>query len=308
MTTAPIFERLALIGCGLIGSSIARAAKAEGAARFITAWDQSADVRARAESLDLCQIADSPHEAVAGADCVILATPVGALSDAAAAIAPHLAPGAVLTDVGSVKEAAIAAIAPHAPAHVFFVPGHPIAGTERSGPEAGFAHLFHGRWHILTPLPDPRPDYSDAVERLAQFWQALGAQVERMEPRRHDLVLAITSHLPHLIAYSIVATASDLERVTRSEVVKFSAGGFRDFTRIAASDPVMWRDVFLNNKEAVLEMLARFSEDLASLQRAIRWDEGDQLHKLFSRAREVRRAIIDAGQDTPFADFGRNKP
>ena len=236
------------------------------------------------------------------ADCVILCTPVGTYGALAAAIAPALKPGAVLSDVGSVKAAVVAAIAPHVPKGVHFVPAHPVAGTEYSGPDAGFAELFDNRWCILTP--PPKTDRA-ALERTRAFWRALGANVEVMNPEHHDLVLAITSHVPHLIAYNIVGTAADLETVTRSEVMKFSAGGFRDFTRIAASDPTMWRDVFLNNKKAVLEVLGRFSEDLAYLQRAIRWGEGDKLFELFTRTRAVRRSIIDLGQETAEPDFGR---
>jgi cyclohexadieny/prephenate dehydrogenase len=235
---------------------------------------------------------------------VVLSVPVGASGALAAEIAPHLRPGAILTDVGSVKAAVVRDIAPHVPKGVHFVPGHPIAGTEQSGPEAGFAELFDNRWTILTP--EPRTDKA-AVETLKAFWAALGAKVEIMTPEHHDMVLAVTSHLPHLIAYNIVNTAEHLERVTDSEVIKFSAGGFRDFTRIAASDPTMWRDVFLNNKEAVLEMLGRFSEDLTVLQRAIRFGDGETLFRLFTEARAVRRGIIEAGQDTAAPDFGRQK-
>jgi cyclohexadieny/prephenate dehydrogenase len=221
------------------------------------------------------------------------------------AAAPGLKDGAIVTDVGSVKGAVVDAVSKHLPAHAFFIPGHPIAGTEHSGPDAGFAALFHNRWHILTPLKDERPEYAVAVDKLEAFWRMLGAQVERMDANRHDVVLAVTSHLPHLIAFNIVAMAEDLENVTESEVVKYSASGFRDFTRIAASDPTMWRDVFLNNREAVLEVLGRFSEDLAALQRAIRWGEGDTLYNLFDRARRMRREVIEAGQDTPAPNWGR---
>jgi cyclohexadieny/prephenate dehydrogenase len=246
---------------------------------------------------------ENPAEAVSGADLVILCTPVGAFGEVAQKIAPALKPGAIITDVGSVKMAVIRDVGPHVPSGVHFVPGHPIAGTEHSGPEAGFPELFDGRWCILTP---PAGTDATAVETLAEFWRGCGSRVEVMEARHHDLVLAITSHVPHLIAYNIVGTASDLEQVTQSEVIKFSAGGFRDFTRIAASDPTMWRDVFLNNREAVLEVLGRFSEDLSRLQRAIRWGEGDVLFDLFTTTRAIRREVIEAGQDTPAANFGRD--
>jgi cyclohexadieny/prephenate dehydrogenase len=241
-------------------------------------------------------------EAVADADCVILAMPVGAMGAAAAEVGPHLKPGAVLTDVGSVKRAVADAVAPHVPASVHFIPGHPIAGTEQSGPDAGFASLFRDRWMILTPLAPETP----GQDALAAFWTALGASVEIMDVDRHDLVLAITSHVPHLIAFNIVATAEDLEAITESEVVKYSAGGFRDFTRLAASDPIMWRDVFIANREAVLEILGRFTEDLAALQRAIRWGDADALQATFTRARRMRREVIDAGQDIAAPNFGRN--
>ena len=302
-----LYERLAILGIGLIGSSLARATQASGAARSVALCDANADVRARARGLDLGEIFEDAAAAVAGADLVVLATPVGAMGEAARAIRDALAPGAVLTDVGSVKGAVIEAVAPHARDDVYFIPGHPIAGTEHSGPEAGFATLFRGRWHILTPLEDARGAYADAVARLGDFWRALGANVEFMAPARHDVVLAVTSHLPHLIAYNIVAMAEDLENVTENEVVKYSASGFRDFTRIAASDPVMWRDVFLSNREAVLEVLGRFTEDLAALQRAIRWGDGQVLFDTFERARRVRREVIEAGQDTPAPNWGRDE-
>ncbi len=236
---------------------------------------------------------------------VILCTPVGTFSALAAEIAPHLKKGAILTDAGSVKTAVIRDVGPHVPEHVHFIPGHPIAGTEFSGPESGFAELFDDRWTILTPLPDAD---EAAVAKLKAWWEACGSMVEIMTPEHHDLVLAVTSHVPHLIAYNIVGTVSDLERVTEKEVIKFSASGFRDFTRIAASDPIMWRDIFMNNKEAVLEILGRFTEDLAALQRAIRWGDGDALFDLFTRTRAIRRGIIDAGQETPAPDFGRKIP
>jgi cyclohexadieny/prephenate dehydrogenase len=240
---------------------------------------------------------------VAGADLVIMCIPVGACGETAREIAPHLAKGAVISDVGSVKGSVARDVAPHLPDHVHFIPAHPVAGTEHSGPDAGFAELFINRWCILTP---PEGTVADATEKLRAFWAGLGARVEIMTPDHHDLVLAITSHVPHLIAYNIVGTAADLETVTQSEVIKYSASGFRDFTRIAASDPTMWRDIFLNNREAVLEMLGRFNEDLAALQRAVRWGDGDALFNLFTRTRAIRRSIIEAGQDTPAPNFGRS--
>jgi len=298
------FDRIAIIGAGLIGASIAHAARDAGAAKSIALFDADADVRARARKLNLGEIPDTPEQAVADADLVILAVPVGAMGRAAQSIASALKPGAVVSDVGSVKGAVVEAVKPHLPEKTIFVPGHPLAGTEHSGPEAGFATLFKGRWQILTPLGDS-PAERDAQLKLAQFWEKLGARIDVMSPERHDVVLAVVSHLPHLIAFNIVAMAEDLESVTESEVVKYSASGFRDFTRIAASDPTMWRDVFLNNKDAVLEVLGRFSEDLAALQRAIRWGEGDTLYDLFDRARRMRREVIDAGQDTPAPNWGR---
>jgi cyclohexadieny/prephenate dehydrogenase len=300
------FERIALIGIGLIGSSIAHATRRGGLARHIAVHAKSAASREAAVRLGL---ADSVHEtaaaAVEGADFVVLCTPLGAYGPIAREIGAHLAPGAIVTDVGSVKSAVIRDVAPHLGPSVHFVPGHPVAGTEQSGPEAGFAELFENRWCILTP--EPGTD-ADATARVTDWWAAMGAKVEIMDARHHDLVLAITSHVPHLIAYNIVGTASDLETVTRSEVIKYSAGGFRDFTRIAASDPTMWRDVFLNNREAVIEMLGRFTEDLIALQRAIRWGEGQTLFDLFTRTRAIRRGIIDAGQEIPAPDFGRHLP
>jgi cyclohexadieny/prephenate dehydrogenase len=300
------FERLALIGAGLIGSSIARAARARGVVRSVVATARSAATRKRVMELGFADdVAATNVEAAKDADLVIVCIPVGACGPVAAEIGPHLAPGAIVSDVGSVKAAVVRDMAPHLPAHVHFVPAHPVAGTEHSGPDAGFAELFVNRWCILTP-----PDHVDrkAVERLAEFWRALGANVEVMSAEHHDLVLAITSHLPHLIAYTIVGTADELAAVTRSEVLKFSAGGFRDFTRIAASDPTMWRDVFLANKEAVLEMLGRFNEDLATLTRAIRRGEGDTLFNLFTRTRAIRRGIVTLGQDSAAPDFGRPHP
>jgi cyclohexadieny/prephenate dehydrogenase len=298
-----IFQRLALIGIGLIGGSIALTARRAGVVGHVAVSTRSVDTLARAKELNL---GDSFHvdpvEAVRDADCVILCIPVGAVGAATATIAGALKPGAIISDVGSVKASVVAQMKPHLPEGVQFVPAHPVAGTEYSGPDAAFASLFDNRWCILTPPPGTDPQ---AVETLADFWRQLGANVETMTPEHHDLVLAITSHVPHLIAYNIVGTAADLETVTESEVMKFSAGGFRDFTRIAASDPTMWRDVFLNNREAVLEMLGRFNEDLAALQRAIRWGDGDTLFNLFTRTRAIRRGIIAAGQETAVADFGR---
>ncbi|MGP9821039.1 prephenate/arogenate dehydrogenase family protein [Salinarimonas sp. NSM] len=299
----PLFARLALVGLGLIGSSIALAARRQNLAGTIVAADADADVRARAQALGLADaVYADATEAAREADCVVLCVPVGACGAVAAAIGPVLEPGAIVSDVGSVKGAVIAAVVPHLPAGVHFVPAHPVAGTEQSGPEAGFATLFVNRWAILTPAEGTDPD---AIERTRTLWEGMGSAVEIMSAPHHDLVLAITSHVPHLIAYNIVGTAADLEQVTQSEVIKFSAGGFRDFTRIAASDPTMWRDVFLNNKEAVLEMLGRFNEDLSALARAIRWDDGETLHALFSRTRAIRRGIVSEGQDAPAPDFGR---
>ena len=301
--TAVIFPRLALIGIGLIGSSIALAARRAGAAGHIAISTRTPATLKRAEELHLGDSFHAdPAEAVAGADCVIVCVPVGASGEVAAKIAPALKPGAIVSDVGSVKQSVIRQMAPHIPPGVHFIPAHPVAGTEHSGPAAGFAELFDNRWCILTPPPGTDPP---AVERLAGFWRALGAHVEVMAPAHHDMVLAITSHVPHLIAYNIVGTAAHLEEVSQSEVMKYAAGGFRDFTRIAASDPTMWRDVFLNNKEAVLEMLGRFSEDLTALQRLIRYGDGDALFDLFTRTRAIRRGIIEAGQETPEPDFGR---
>ena len=300
----PVFERLTIIGLGLIGSSIARAARRANAAKIIVAADISPDVCARVRELGLAdEVSDDLAAAVSHSDCVILCVPVGACGAVAAAMAPGLKPGAIVSDVGSVKGVVVAAVQPHLPAGVHFIPAHPIAGTEHSGPDAGFATLFKNRWLILTPVENGD---SAATEKLAAFWKAFGSNVEVMDAAHHDLVLAVTSHLPHLIAYNIVGTAADLEEVTQSEVIKFSASGFRDFTRIAASDPTMWRDVFLNNRDAVLEMLGRFNEDLSALQRAIRWGDGDALFNLFSRTRAIRRSIIEQGQDTAAPDFGRH--
>ena len=298
---APPFKHVALIGLGLLGSSLAHAIRAHLPETRVTGYDADPAVRARAAELGRAQIVADPVEAVRGAELVILSVPVGAMADAATALAPGLAPDTVISDVGSSTQSVARALAAALPGHTV-IPAHPVAGTERSGPDAGFATLFHNRWCILTPAAE-----ADAaqVARLTALWQALGANVETMDAAHHDLVLAITSHLPHLIAYTIVGTASDLEAVTRSEVIKYSAGGFRDFTRIAASDPTMWRDVFLTNKDAVLEMLQRFTEDLTALQRAIRWDDGDALFELFSKTRAIRRSIIAEGQDDARPDFGR---
>jgi len=304
--TEPLFERIAIIGLGLIGSSLARLCHAKKLARVLVASDASADVRARAADLKLADIvAETSETAAADADLVILCVPVGAMEATAAAVAPALKPGAILSDVGSVKAAVIGAFERHAPKGVHIIPAHPVAGTEYSGPDAGFATLFLDRWCILTPQDDAD---AAAVEKLSRFWEAGGARVQMMTPQHHDLVLAITSHVPHLIAYNIVGTAHDLETVTESEVIKFSAGGFRDFTRIAASDPTMWRDIFLNNKDAVLEMLGRFTEDLTALQRMIRNGDGQGLFDLFTHTRAIRRSIIAEGQETPAPDFGRRKP
>lgn len=303
----PVYDTVAVIGCGLIGSSMLRAICARRAASRLVAVDSSPEVRARVEALGLAdRVAGDPVAAVAEADLVILATPPGVIAAALEALAPALKPGATVTDVGSVKGAVADAFAA-LPSGVHPVPGHPIAGTERSGPDAGFAELFDGRWTILCPLERPGDDYAVAVAALSAFWRRLGATVELMDARHHDLVLAVTSHLPHLIAYNIVGTAADLEEVAQAEVMKFSAGGFRDFTRIAASDPVMWRDVFLLNKDAVLEILARFTEDLQALSRSIRWGEGDKLEALFARTREIRRGIVAAGQESAEPNFGRDR-
>ncbi|HEX5998995.1 MAG TPA: prephenate/arogenate dehydrogenase family protein [Hyphomicrobiaceae bacterium] len=301
--SVPMFERVALIGLGLIGSSLSHAMRRAGLVRSIVGHARTAQTRETGLRLGLIDKAyATAAEAAAGADLIILCAPVGAYAALAGDMAPALGRGAIVTDVGSVKGAVVRDVGPHIPAGVHFIPGHPIAGTEHSGPESGFAELFDGRWTILTP---PVGANANAIEKLTGFWRACGSNVEMMDPDHHDLVLAITSHVPHLIAYNIVNTARHLERVTDTEVIKFSAGGFRDFTRIAASDPVMWRDVFLNNREAVLEMLGRFTEDLTALQRAIRYGEGDTLHRMFIEARAVRRGIIEAGQDTPAPDFGR---
>lgn len=301
--TKPIFEKLTLIGIGLIGSSIARVARKKNLANHIAISSRSAGTLARAKELKLGDsYCEDAVDAVADADCVIVCVPVGASEAVARSMAPGLKKGAIVSDVGSVKRAVIDQMQPHLPDTVHFIPAHPVAGTEKSGPDAGFDSLFENRWCILTPFESTD---ASALNKLSEFWQACGSNMEQMEPDHHDLVLAITSHLPHLIAYNIVGTANDLETVTNSEVLKYSAGGFRDFTRLAASDPTMWRDVCLYNKDALLEMLARFSEDLSALQRAIRWGKGDQLFDLFTHTRGIRRAIIDAGQEVDAADFGR---
>jgi cyclohexadieny/prephenate dehydrogenase len=300
---APHFETIALIGLGLIGSSLGHAVKRAGLAGHITGHARSADTRKVALEIGFIDSAfENAAQACENVDLVVLCVPLGAYGEIAAEIAPALKPGAILTDVGSVKASAIRDLKTHMPDNVHLIPGHPIAGTEQSGPNAGFAELFDNRWCILTPQEGTD---EKAVGKLKDFWQACGSDVEIMSAEHHDLVLAITSHVPHLIAYNIVGTAADLETVTRSEVIKYSAGGFRDFTRIAASDPTMWRDVFLTNKDAVLEMLGRFTEDLSALQRAIRWDDSDALYELFTRTRNIRRSIIEAGQDEAEPDFGR---
>jgi cyclohexadieny/prephenate dehydrogenase len=300
---APIYDRIALVGIGLIGSSLARVIRREGLAREIFISTRSVATLKRAEELALGDAySTDAAEAVLDADLVIVSVPVGASGAVAAEIAPALKPGATVTDVGSTKRSVIAQMQPLLPSHVHFIPGHPLAGTEKSGPDAGFPDLFDNRWCIFTPLPDTDPV---ALERLSEFWRRCGSNIDTMDPEHHDMVLAIVSHLPHIIAYNIVGTADDLQTVTKSEVIKYSASGFRDFTRLAASDPTMWRDVCLHNKDAILEMLARFSEDLSSLQRAIRWGDAEKLFELFTRTRAIRRSIIEAGQDIDAPDFGR---
>jgi cyclohexadieny/prephenate dehydrogenase len=298
----PAFDRVALIGLGLIASSMAHAMRAQGLAREIVGHAKSAETRAVARDLFCDRVTETAAEAVEGADLVVLAVPVGAMGEIAAQIAPHLKPGAIVTDVGSVKGAVVEAVAPHIPAGVHFIPGHPLAGTEYSGPRSGFATLFRNRWWLLTPLPDTD---TAAVARLRSLLEGMGANVDEMEVARHDLVLAVVSHTPHLIAYTMVGVADHMRRVSQAEVIKYSASGFRDFTRIAASDPVMWRDVFLTNKDAVLDILGRFAEELFMLQRDIRMGDGDALHAYFTRTRAIRRGIIEAGQDTAAPDFGR---
>ena len=301
--TQPLFKTVAVVGLGLIGSSILHAIRRGGLAEQTVGMDRSDDVCTRAVELDLADdIQEMGAAGAAEADLVILAVPLGAMKDVAVKLSPGLKPGTIVTDVGSSKVSVIEDMASTLPAGVHFVPGHPIAGTEQSGPDAGFPELFDGRWLILTP--DGSTD-KEALERVKSFWQAIGSGIEIMTAEHHDMVLAVTSHLPHLIAYNIVGTAADLEDITSSEVIKFSAAGFRDFTRLAASDPIMWRDVCLNNKDAILEMLSRFSEDLSALQRAVRWNDGEALFDLFTRTRGIRRRIIDAGQETSDPDFGR---
>ncbi len=300
-----IYDRVALIGLGLIASSMSHAMRRHGLAGEIVGTARSAETRRIAGEIGLCdRITETAAEAVEGADLVVRAVPVGAMGALAEEIGPHLKPGGTVTDVGSVKRAVIDAVAPHIPEGVHFIPAHPLAGTEHSGPRSGFAELFENRWCLLVP---PEGADKDAVERLAFLWQSMGSNVDLMDADHHDLVVAVTSHTPHLIAYTMVGVADDLRRVTDSEVVKYSAGGFRDFTRIAASDPTMWRDVFLTNKDATLEILGRFTEELFALQRAIRTGDGDLLHDYFTRTRAIRRGIIEAGQDTDAPDFGRIK-
>ncbi|HEY1425824.1 MAG TPA: prephenate/arogenate dehydrogenase family protein [Caulobacteraceae bacterium] len=305
---APVYARMAVIGGGLIGSSVIRAARAKGAAGEIAVADANPVHRERLGQLGIAdQVTADAAEAARDADLVVLAVPVLAMGEAAAAAAPGMKAGATLSDVGSVKGAVAEALAANAPDQAFVIPGHPVAGTEQSGPDAGFASLFENRWIILTPQKRVDAPYQAAVERLTDFWLRLGSRVELMDARHHDLVLAVTSHLPHLIAYTIVGAAADLEEVTQGEVMKYSAGGFRDFTRIAASDPIMWRDVFLTNRDAVLEILGRFTEDLQALSRAIRWGEGDKLQQLFTRTREIRLGIVAAGQESAEPNFGRDR-
>jgi cyclohexadieny/prephenate dehydrogenase len=297
-----LYDRVALIGLGLIAGSMALAMRKAGLAGEIVGTARSAETRAIAREIGLVdRVAENAAEAVEGADLVVLAVPVGAMGGIAREIAPHVKPGATITDVGSVKQAVIAAVAPHVPNGASFIPAHPIAGTEQSGPRAGFAELFENRWCILVP----NGASPEAVARLRALWEGMGSKIDAMEAEHHDLVLAVTSHTPHLIAYTMVGVADDLSRVTDSEVIKYSAAGFRDFTRIAASDPTMWRDVFLTNKDATLEILGRFTEELFALQRAIRTGDGAQLFDYFTRTRAIRRGIIEAGQDTAAPDFGR---
>ncbi len=299
------YKKVALIGLGLIASSIFWSMKRAGMATQVSGTARSAQTRETARKIGLCdEVTDTAADAVKDADLVILCVPVGAMGSVMAEIAPHLKRGAVVSDVGSTKRSVIDAVTPHLPDGVQFVAAHPLAGTEHSGPEAGFAELFDNRWCLLTPEAEAD---ADAVSMLADFWRALGANVDQMDPDHHDLVLAVTSHVPHLIAYTMVGVADDLHRVTDSEVINYSAAGFRDFTRIAASDPTMWRDVFLSNKEASLEILGRFTEEMFALQRAIRKGDGDHLHDFFTRTRSIRRGIIEAGQDTDAPNFGRHK-
>ncbi|MBX4890392.1 prephenate/arogenate dehydrogenase family protein [Rhizobium bangladeshense] len=297
------FDRIALIGIGLIGSSLAHDIRRLGLTKEIVVATRSVETLQRAEELGLGdRYTTSSADAVRDADLIIVSVPVGASESVAKEIAGNLKGGAIVTDVGSTKASVIAQMQPHLPDNVHFIPGHPLAGTEKSGPGAGFPGLFEGRWCIFTPVSGTD---ETALKRLRSFWEALGSKVDEMDAEHHDKVLAIVSHLPHIIAYNIVGTADDLETVTESEVIKYSASGFRDFTRLAASDPTMWRDVCLHNRDAILEMLARFSEDLAYLQRAIRWGEGDKIFELFTRTRAIRRSIVQAGQDVDAPDFGR---
>ena len=304
--TPPIYDRVALIGLGLIASSMAHAMKQQGLAGEIVGYAKTEETRQTALDIGICdRVFGTAGEAVQGADLVVLAVPVGAMAEIAADIGPHLSQGACVTDVGSVKQAVIDAVSPHIPDGVAFVPAHPLAGTEHSGPRSGFATLFQNRWCLLTPTDKSTPD---ATARLRRLWEAMGSNVDEMDAPHHDLVLAVVSHTPHLIAYTMVGVADHLRRVSNSEVIKYSASGFRDFTRIAASDPTMWRDVFLTNKEATLDILGRFTEELFMLQRAIRMGDGDELHAYFTRTRAIRRGIIEAGQDTAAPDFGRVAP
>ena len=304
--TPPIYHRVALIGLGLIASSMAHAMKQGGLAAEIVGYAKTEETRRIALEIGICdRVCATAAEAVQGADLVVLAVPVGAMAGIAAEIGPHLMQGACVTDVGSVKQAVIDAVSPHIPAGVAFVPAHPLAGTEHSGPRSGFATLFRNRWCLLTPTETSTPE---ATARLRALWEAMGSNVDEMDAPHHDLVLAVVSHTPHLIAYTMVGVADHLRRVSNSEVIKYSASGFRDFTRIAASDPTMWRDVFLTNKEATLDILGRFTEELFALQRAIRLGDGEQLHAYFTRTRAIRRSIIEAGQDTAAPDFGRVAP
>ncbi len=299
------FQKIAIIGIGLIGSSLAHKCRETNATGEIALFDSNENVRKRAREIGLGTVYDDFSTLLNGADFVILCVPSGAMGDVAKEIAPFLEAGSILTDVGSVKAAIIRDILPNVPTGAHFVPAHPIAGTEQSGPDAGFASLFENRWAIICPLENDTPEYKAAIEKTAEFWALMGANLETMTPERHDLVLAMTSHIPHLIAFCIVTTAEDMESLTESEIVKYSAGGFRDFTRIAASDPTMWRDVFLLNKDAVMEILGRFSEDLTALRRAIRWDDGTTLFDTITRARRMRKEVIEAGQDTATPNFGR---
>jgi len=302
---AALYDRVALIGLGLIASSMAHAMKRHGLAKRIVGHARSEETRTAAMTIGFCdEVFASAADAAEDADLVVLAVPVGSMGDMAEKVGPRMKPGATLTDVGSVKQAVIAAVLPHLPAGVHFVPGHPLAGTEHSGPHSGFATLFENRWCLLTPLPGTDPG---AVARLRALWEAMGSNVDEMDSAHHDRVLAVTSHTPHLIAYTMVGVADHVEQVTESEIIKYSAAGFRDFTRIAASDPTMWRDVFLSNKEATLDILGRFTEELFVLQRAIRVGDGEALFDYFTRTRAIRRGIIEAGQDTAAADFGRRK-